>query len=326
MDNRWTPVSPTNVPDALFRTHIPGRQSIAASWILAVVVTFAACSTKQNLAQQPPGSARDKVGKARFEMIEITGGTFTMGAGPAEPQHDDWLVKRLASPFAPHRVTLSDFWLGKYEVTQALWREAAALPKVNIDLKPDPAQVKGDDMPVQNVSWLEAAEFCDRLSRATGRRYRLPTEAEWEYACRAGATGLYSGDLDKMGWYAANSGIAPLSDQMLKYALASNDYTGLIERFKCQPHPVGQKQPNAWGLYDMHGNVSEWCQDWLGDYPAADQQNPSGPGEPGVLRSRLHRGGDYFGTADRCTSANREAADPKAASPGIGFRLARDKG
>ncbi|HKV37754.1 MAG TPA: formylglycine-generating enzyme family protein [Blastocatellia bacterium] len=326
------------------------RRSVAFSlWTCAAILAaLTACSSKRGPAENAASTTAagatgttsasatganlsDKAGNTSFDMIAIKGGTFMMGASPNEPSHDHWLVKRLDRGLDPHRVTLADFYLGKYEVTQALWREVAALPKVNIDLEPDPSggDFKGDDLPVQNVSWFEATEFCDRLSRATGHVYRLPTEAEWEYACRAGTAGVYAGDLQKMGWYAGNSGTALIEDGTLNAALKSKDagtaYSDLLDRYKCQPHPVGRKQPNAWGLYDMEGNVAEWCQDWLGDYPAADQSNPKGPADPGALSSKVSRGGDYFGTADRCTSANREASDPKSASTGTGFRIARTK-
>ncbi|MEK6301269.1 MAG: formylglycine-generating enzyme family protein [Acidobacteriota bacterium] len=270
----------------------------------------------------------DKVGGLTFEMIEIKGGTFLMGDSPGEPPHDDPLLGASMSAGPRHKVTLSDFYLGKYEVTQALWREVAALPKVKIDLEKDPSRnFEGNDLPVHQVSWQEAVEFCDRLSRATGNVYRLPTEAEWEYSCRAGTTSVYAGNLDEMCWYGLNSGVKPLTNKMVDDALNSKDrgaYSSLIDDNKGRPHPVGQKQPNAWGLYDMHGNISEWCQDWLDSYSASDQKNPMGPAG-GSHIFKVFRGGDYFGTADRCTSANREEAQVDDRSDGIGFRLARVK-
>ncbi|MGH9427514.1 MAG: formylglycine-generating enzyme family protein, partial [Terriglobia bacterium] len=118
--------------------------------------------------------------------------------------------------------------LSKYEVTQSQWRAVATkLLKVKIDLNPDPSNFKDDNLPVEQVSWEEAIEFCERLSKATGKTYRLPTEAEWEYACRAGTKGPYAGSLDSMAWYSSNS--------------------------DSKTHPIGQKQPNGFGLYDMHG-------------------------------------------------------------------------
>lgn len=303
---------------------------IALPSLAAFLILSGGCSRKPNAPEKSGAPQSVKVGENTFEMIEIKGGTFFMGASPNEPTHEDPILSALSQPVPRHRVTLSDFFLGKHEVTQALWREVAALPKVKLDLEKDPSRnFEGDVLPVQQVSWQEAMEFCDRLSRATGNVYRLPTEAEWEYACRAGTTSVYAGNLDEMGWFGQNSGVKPLTEKMVNDALGSKDrgsYASLISNNKGRPHPVGQKQPNAWGLYDMHGNISEWCQDWLDSYSASDQKNPTGPKPTGEMTSwKVFRGGDYFGTADRCSSASREWASVRDRSDGIGFRLARTK-
>jgi len=294
---------------------------------LALLILDGGCSQKGTPAVSD-APLDEKVGNITFEMVAIKGGTFLMGASQSEPPHDDPLLGGLSSPLPKHKVTLSDFYLGKYEVTRALWREVAALPKVKIELeKEPPSDFTENDLPIHQVSWLEAVEFCDRLSLATGKAYRLPTEAEWEYACRAGTTTVYAGNLDEIGWFGQNSGMKPLTEKMLADALSSSDrgsYSDLINGNKGRPHPVGQKQPNSWGLYDMHGNISEWCQDWLQSYSASDQKNPAGPTGQGY-QWKVFRGGDYFGTADRCTSAHREEAQTGDRSSGIGFRLARTK-
>ncbi|MBI4624583.1 MAG: SUMF1/EgtB/PvdO family nonheme iron enzyme [Verrucomicrobia bacterium] len=192
-------------------------------------------------------------------------------------------------------VTLTrGWWLGKAEVTQAQYEAVMGA---------NPSQFKnaGNSAPVENVSWEEAMQFCRRLTeqeRAAGRLpegciYTLPTEAQWEYACRASSSGLYSGNLDTMGWYAQNSGN--------------------------QPHPVGQKQANAWLLCDMHGNVSEWCLDTFGNYPGGTVTDYSGPA-PGAMR--VYRGGSWKSGAQDCRSAARGREKPGWRSNSVGFRLA----
>ena len=146
-------------------------------------------------------------------MVYVTGGTFLMGSPDNEPDRD-------SDERPQHRVTVPGFSMGKYEITQAQWKAVMGT---------NPSYFKGDNLPVENVSWNDAKEFCSKLSQMTGKQYRLPTEAEWEYACRAGTTGPYAGNLDAMAWYSNNAGF--------------------------KTHPVGQKRPNAFGLYDMHGNV-----------------------------------------------------------------------
>jgi formylglycine-generating enzyme required for sulfatase activity len=229
----------------------------------------------------------ETAGGAAIKMIRVPSGKFTMGSPESE-------TGRLGDEGPQHQVSVSSFYMGKYEVTQAEWRAVATgLPKVKIDLNLDPSYFKGNNLPVENVSWNEALEFCDRLSRATDKVYRLPTEAEWEYACRAMTTGPYAGSLDSLGWYASNSGN--------------------------MTHPVGTKQPNGFGLYDMHGNVWEWCRDWYSkDYPQSPSEDPRGPttGLYPVLR-----GGSWHHGAVNCRSAARGWLTPAAHSNNLGFRI-----
>ncbi len=193
-------------------------------------------------------------------------------------------------------VTLTrSFWLGRTEVSQAQWTAV---------MGSNPSKFKGDDLPVEMVSWAETLEFCRKLTereRAANRlpagyAYSLPNEAQWEYACRAGTTGDYAGDLDTMAWYKSNSG----------------DTT----------HSVGKKQANKWGLVDMHGNVLEWCLDWLGDYRGGEVINPRGPigGDYSAIRGGSF-GSEYNGNTS-ARSAYRSDHFRRNHDYGVGFRLA----
>ncbi|MBP5320757.1 MAG: formylglycine-generating enzyme family protein, partial [Kiritimatiellae bacterium] len=155
----------------------------------------------------------------------------------------------------------------------------------------NPSRYKGDNLPVEQVSWEDCQEFIAKGNKELGLEFRLPTEAEWEYACRAGTTGAYggTGGLDEMGWYSNNSG--------------------------SKTHSVGQKKPNAWGLYDMHGNVWEWCADWYDDYPPGSVTDPTGPAFGG---NRVLRGGGWCNLALHCRSAYRLRDLPGGR---YGFRL-----
>jgi formylglycine-generating enzyme required for sulfatase activity len=227
-----------------------------------------------------PGSYTETHGGLNLEMVWIPAGTFRMGSEKGDS--DEKPV---------HTVTLDGFWIGKYEVTQ---RQYEALMGTN------PSSFKGPNRPVEMVSWDDAAAFCRKLSQATGKTYTLPTEAQWEYACRAGSTGEYCfGDgesqLGEYAWYSANSGT--------------------------QTHDVGGKRPNAWGLYDMHGNVWEWCTDWYESYSASSgQRNPTGPA---TGSARVLCGGAWGGAAPGVRSANRNWFDPPGGDSGDGFRVCR---
>ena len=227
--------------------------------------------------------------EVKIGMVLVKEGTFQMGSPIGEAyRNDDEIL---------HTVKVSGFYMGKYEVTQKQWRKVAALPMVKIQLPEEPSKIKGDNLPVESISWFEAVEFCERLSKATGKRYRLPTEAEWEYAARAGTTGAYAGNLDEMGWHYDNSGL--------------------------RIHRVGKKKPNAWGLYDMHGNVWEWCSDWYGwygEYSSATVTDPSGASSGA---DRVNRGGSFFNDAADCRSANRVNIRPGYRNVNVGFRPVR---
>ncbi|MCJ7681374.1 MAG: formylglycine-generating enzyme family protein [Candidatus Aminicenantes bacterium] len=180
-----------------------------------------------------------------MEFVWVPAGEFQMGPNSNEAYNAEEPV---------HRVALDGFWMGKYEVTQGLWKQL---------MSKNPALFKSrDNYPVEKVSWDDTQEFISRLNSRTGQRFRLPTEAEWEYACRAGMTRDRYGNLYDIAWYDGNSGN--------------------------KIHPIGQKKANALGLYDMLGNVFEWCQNWYGSYSSGDVRNPSGPSSGSF---RVLRGG-----------------------------------
>jgi formylglycine-generating enzyme required for sulfatase activity/tRNA A-37 threonylcarbamoyl transferase component Bud32 len=188
-----------------------------------------------------------------------------------------------------HKVRISRaFEMGKYQVTQAQWEG---------EMRSNPSKFKGANLPVEQISWSDAQEFIKKLNaKNDGYNYRLPTEAEWEYACRARRTGNYAGNLDRMGWYDKNSGNTT--------------------------HPVGEKKANAWGLYDMHGNVWEWCSDWYdsGYYAYSLDVDPKGPD---LGKHRVRRGGGWSSNASYCRSAFRILNTPDRRFYFYGFRLVR---
>ena len=226
-----------------------------------------------------------QVGNVQFEMVYVEGGTFRMGA-TEEQGEDAWDYERPV-----HRVTLSSYLIGKHEVTQALWEEV---------MGSNPSHNKqGGDYPVENVSWFDCQEFVKKLNARTGMQFRLPTEAEWEYAARGGDRSKgykYAGsdNLDEVGWYDGNSG----------------NYT----------HQVGEKKPNELGLYDMSGNVYEWCQDWYyyRYYRDEAQTNPAGPRSGG---GRVLRGGCYWSNARCCRVSYRGLSGPGDRNGNFGLRL-----
>ena len=217
-----------------------------------------------------------------MKFRQIPAGTFTMGDASGDDDE------------TPHEVTLTKpFKMGVHEVTQAQYEQLMGT---------NPSEFKGAENPVERVSWEDAVEFCRRLSelpaeKEAGHVYRLPTEAEWEYACRAGTTtnfgfGDDDSNLDDYAWFRENSAE--------------------------KTHPVGGKKPNAWGLYGMHGNVGEWCQDWKEDYPEGAVTDPMGPASG---QYRVIRGGSWVNTADYCRSATRFGGKLSYSVNGLGFRV-----
>jgi formylglycine-generating enzyme required for sulfatase activity len=218
-------------------------------------------------------------------------------------------LKRYRAEGPAHQVTVESFYMGKYEVTQAQWRAVARLPKISSDLDSDPSHFKGGSLPVEQVSWEDAIEFCARLSRATGRAYRLPTEAEWEYACRAGTTTPF----------AFGQTITP---QLVNYD-GNRPYAQAPRgRSRETTAPVGfMGVANGFGLFDMHGNVWEWCLDyWHENYDGAPTDGRSWK-TAGDTGDRVLRGGSWYLIATYCRSAYRFKYSPDSRYIGIGFRV-----
>ena len=255
----------------------------------------------------PTGPGQAITNSVGIKLAYIPPGEFMMGSPSSESgRFDDELQ---------HRVRLTrPFYIGITPVTQQQWEAV---------MGSTPSSFNGGDRPVEQVSWDDAVNFCKRLSKKEGKRYRLPTEAEWEYACRAGTTGPYGGTgrLEDMGWFADNSGDARLDSAQIWTTDRAN-YIKRLEDNHCRTHSVGQKYANGWGLYDMHGNVWEWCDDWYGDYSAGAANDPKGLP---TGWDRVLRGGSWYRDPQLCRSACRFRDTPDVRDVCIiGFRLALD--
>ncbi|MEM9927154.1 MAG: SUMF1/EgtB/PvdO family nonheme iron enzyme [Cyanobacteria bacterium P01_D01_bin.50] len=224
-----------------------------------------------------------------IEMVAIPGGTFEMGSPGGE---------FIYSFIQQHKVTISPFFMSTDLINQAQWRTVAALPKVNSDLKLEPSRFRGDKLPVEQVSWYDAVEFCARLSNHTGREYRLPSEAEWEYACRAGTTTpFYFGET--------------ITDKLANYNASTSFANEPLGESRKRTTPVGQFPPNAFGLYDMHGNLWEWClDDWHSNYEDAPTDGSPWFDDNNNLSQKqgtaCQRGGSWYSNPDFCRSAYRD--------------------
>lgn len=232
-----------------------------------------------------------------LEMVWVAGGSFTMGSNAAPKGVK--LNYALASP--EHRVSVDGYWIGRYEVTQAVWRTV---------MGENPSKFKGDNLPVETVSWSEAQQFAMRLSQLTGRRFRLPTEAEWEYAARGGAKSEVRGRRLDMPYAGCRE-----RGQLERYCWFCVNSEGAT-------HAVGQLGPNELGLYDMSGNVAEWCQDWVEEYKAGEVENPRGPKQG---ENRVLRGGHYGSTSAACTVYDRGWYLPSGKYEFYGLRLVMEE-
>ena len=236
-----------------------------------------------------------------LEMVAIPGGRFLMGSPVDEAGH-----KSRESP--QHEVNIEPFFMGRYPVTQAQWRSVATMPQIQQKLNPNPSRFSGDRLPVERVSWEDAVEFCARLSAYTGRQYCLPTEAQWEYACRAGTTTpFHFGDT--------------ITTEVANYD-GSAYAAGPRGKSRTKTTPVDHFGiANAFGLSDMHGNVWEWCQDsWHSSYKGAPSDGKAWLTDSDAAR-RVVRGGSWFGYPRNCRSAFRDYSPPDLRDFLIGFRV-----
>ncbi|MBU4184636.1 MAG: SUMF1/EgtB/PvdO family nonheme iron enzyme [Proteobacteria bacterium] len=264
-----------------FELETPKEFDEIAAWNRVKTVDLAEAEKDEKAAPFKYGFVDPVTG---MEFIWVPGGCFQMGCG-------SWAGNCEKDEKPVHEVCVDEFLIGKYEVTQGQWQKV---------MGGNPSYFKeGDDYPVENVSWNDAQKFIRKLSALNNNKYkfRLPTEAEWEYACRSGGKPeTYSGSdrIDRVAWYSGNSG--------------------------GRSHRVGTKAPNGLGLYDMSGNVWEWCQEWYGDYPSGHVTDPKGPSSGST---RVNRGGAWFRSARGCRSAYRSSFTPVFRDGGLGFRLLR---
>ena len=278
--------------------------------VVSVVMLVKDCSgggteTATETLTETPNEQTFTVNGVEFKMIKVDGGTFRMGATSEQTNYNN-------DEKPVHSVTLSDYYIGETEVTQELWQAV---------MGSNPSYFKGNNQrPVENVSWNDCQEFIRKLNSLTGKNFRLPTEAEWEYAARGGKYSKdyaykYSGsnNADEVAWYWRNSGDKYLSGEWNGDSIIENN---------CKTHPVKTKKANELGLYDMSGNVYEWCNDWYDDnyYRNSSQTNPTGPSK-GVRR--VLRGGGWSNDDWRVRVSRRSSYTPLIRYYyGIGLRLA----
>ncbi|MGB3656171.1 MAG: SUMF1/EgtB/PvdO family nonheme iron enzyme [Rivularia sp. (in: cyanobacteria)] len=244
----------------------------------------------------------------KLEMVKVPFGTFTMGSPAYEKG-------RQKNEEPQRKVTIQPFLMGRFPVTQALWKYVSKLPRVEIDLPSDPSYFKGNLRPVERISWYEAREFCARLSKATNREYRLPSESEWEYACRAGTTTPF---------YFGKSITTKLANYDGSYVYG-RELKGI---YRERTTEVGTFPPNNYGLFDMHGNLWEWCADHFHENYKRAPKNESAWFSNNENARRVIRGGSWFNAPKRCRSANRSPLSPdnRGVSEGrdssnVGFRI-----
>jgi formylglycine-generating enzyme required for sulfatase activity len=288
------------------------RKRLALSALCVCLASFAAAQAAPATAAAPtaPSAPSASFDRPLRGEVRLAGGAFVMGTPADEPEH--WGAE------APlRRILLSPFWMMATEVTQ---RDYAAITGAN------PSRFPGANLPVERVSWFEAVAYANRLSAGDGLKpayaidgttvawdrsaagWRLPTEAEWEYACRAGTATAFSFGLNLTSAQANYNGAYPYAGG------AAGENRGC-------PVPAGSLPPNAWGLYELHGNVWEWCWDWYAAYPPGDAADPAGPAA-GVDRAK--RGGGWAGAAAYLRSGNRGYDLPDARRADLGFRLVRN--
>ena len=249
---------------------------------ISALTPFGSPAVSPVVAPCPASILTFTVNGVSFDMVRVEGGTFTMGATAEQENEADDDEK------PAHEVTLGSYYIGKTEVTQALWEAV---------MGNNPSRFKGSNRPVECVSWDDCQSFIAKLNEKTGKKFRLPTEAEWEYAARGGNKSQgyqYAGsnNFDEVAWYGGNSGN--------------------------QTHDVGTKRPNELGIYDMSGNVWEWCSDWYGDYNSASQTNPTGPSS-GTYR--VLRGGSWNYNVRLCRVSYRSYLNPANRINYCGLRL-----
>ncbi len=259
--------------------------------VMALLMT--ACSDDDGSDGKSQGDVMTvKVNGVSFKMVMVQGGTFTMGATPEQASDAN------SDENPAHQVTLSDYCIGETEVTQQLWEAV---------MGSNPSRFAGSgEYPVESVSWDDCQAFIQKLNQLTGKNFRLPTEAEWEFAARGGTKSQhykYAGGntLASVAWYDVNA---------YDVGESSPDYG---------THPVTQKAPNELGLYDMSGNVWEWCHDWFGEYSSSAQTNPKGPSSASY---RVYRGGCWYGGGWRCRVSYRGYYSPGYRFSHLGLRLA----
>ena len=304
--SRQLNINPTVSNSRQLNTNPPPKSGVksavaAKSTFDFEVVTVDECGRQTNLNRATARFFEESVGSGKvLEMVSIPSGNFLIGSPPEEGDSDE-------KP--QHLVTLASFYIGKFPITQAQWAVVATWPEIKMFLNPDPSRFKGENRPVENVSWYEALEFCLRLSRKTRKPYRLPTEAEWEYACRAKTTTpFHFGET--------------ITSELANYNGTSSYAEAPKGIYRFQTTDVGSFKPNAFGLYDLHGNVWEWCADsWHNNYNGA-------PGDGSIWESggdrslKLLRGGSWNDHPPNCRSACRLRYQPDCKASIVGFRVA----